>query len=140
MGQGWGYRSAVTLSSNITACSPSRAAPGVGALSQSHFRSATLRRTANKAKVCGRPPSRKVKIQRSWSHSKEKGASVTMPHILLVEDDDKLRRALATWLIYAGYQVTQAPDGETALSLLEREAFAVVLTDIVMGNRDGIAV
>jgi DNA-binding response OmpR family regulator len=61
-------------------------------------------------------------------------------HILLVEDDTKARSMLAYLLQHSGYQVTQAASGETALDLLERESFMVVLTDIVMGDVDGIEV
>ena len=60
--------------------------------------------------------------------------------ILLVEDDAKLRRTLAAWIAHAGYNVTQAPDGETALRLLMVEPFTVIISDIVMGNIDGLAV
>lgn len=62
------------------------------------------------------------------------------PHILLVEDDLDTRMALTCRLNLAGYQVTQAADGETALELLEQETFDLVLTDIVMGGIDGIEV
>lgn len=60
--------------------------------------------------------------------------------ILVVEDDHDALRKIAYRLQYAGYQVTQAADGETAIDLLEHETFAVVLTDIVMGKVDGIDV
>jgi DNA-binding response OmpR family regulator len=61
-------------------------------------------------------------------------------HILVVEDDVKACNKLAYRLQYAGYQVTQAYDGESALRLMQAEEFDVVLTDIVMGNVDGIQV
>ena len=60
--------------------------------------------------------------------------------LLLVEDDEPLRRALTHWLSFADYRVTQAADGETAIELLERNTFAVVITDIIMGDVDGIEV
>jgi len=60
--------------------------------------------------------------------------------LLLVEDNDKLRRALAAWLALAGCRVAQAPDGETALDLLGREAFDAVVADIVLGAVSGIEV
>jgi DNA-binding response OmpR family regulator len=60
--------------------------------------------------------------------------------LLLVEDDAKLRRTLATWIGRAGYDVTQAPDGEAAIKLLMVETFAVVVSDIVMGGIDGLGV
>lgn len=61
-------------------------------------------------------------------------------HILVVEDDFKARNKLAYRLEYAGYRVTQAPDGETAISMLQTGTFDVVLTDIVMGNVGGLDV
>ncbi len=61
-------------------------------------------------------------------------------HILVVEDDFNARNKLAYRLQYAGYQVTQASDGESAIELLQNTTFDVVLTDIVMGNVDGIQV
>lgn len=61
-------------------------------------------------------------------------------HILLVEDDLRMRRALDSWLKRAGYQVTQVANGETAVELLEAETFEVVVTDMVMGDVDGIEV
>lgn len=60
--------------------------------------------------------------------------------ILLVEDDSKARSMLVYLLEHAGYHVAQAADGESALELLERETFNVVLTDIVMGDVDGLEV
>jgi DNA-binding response OmpR family regulator len=62
------------------------------------------------------------------------------PHVLVVEDDYDTRITLAYRLQYAGYRVTHAPDGETAVDLLETDSFDVVLTDIVMGDVNGIEV
>ncbi|NJN67901.1 MAG: response regulator transcription factor [Chloroflexaceae bacterium] len=62
------------------------------------------------------------------------------PHILLVEDDLNTRIALSYWLQQAGYRVTQASDGEVAFDLLENDVYDVVLTDIVLGDIDGIEV
>lgn len=60
--------------------------------------------------------------------------------ILLVEDDPTARMLLADGLSEAGYQVTQAPSGEVALSLLEQQHFDVVVTDINMRRVDGLQV
>lgn len=61
-------------------------------------------------------------------------------NILLVEDDSTARMLLSEVLQGAGYTVTTAPDGETALVLLEQHTFDVVLTDIRMHDIDGIQV
>jgi DNA-binding response OmpR family regulator len=66
-------------------------------------------------------------------------------HILLVEDDFYTREALALNLARAGYEITQADDGQQAIGLLTAEGpphihYDVVLSDIVMGEVDGIEV
>jgi DNA-binding response OmpR family regulator len=60
-------------------------------------------------------------------------------HILIVEDDTELRKAIAHGLQAAGYTVHQAANGEAALELLNQPetVYDLVLTDIVMGNVDG---
>lgn len=60
--------------------------------------------------------------------------------IMVVEDDAVTRMTLVHVLRQAGYQVTEAADGETAIELLEQNTFAVVVTDIAMGLVDGMEV
>lgn len=62
------------------------------------------------------------------------------PHVLVVEDDRSARLTLARRLEYAGYRVTQAVNGEAALDLLEQHTFELILTDMVLGDVDGIEV
>ncbi len=62
------------------------------------------------------------------------------PRLLLVEDYPTTRIVLAQLLSNAGYQVAQASNGEQALELLETQTFDIVLTDVVMGEVDGIEV
>lgn len=61
-------------------------------------------------------------------------------HILMVEDDQRTRMALTAMLEKAGYRVTPAADGETALQLLAQDQFDVIITDIRMNDIDGIEV
>ena len=61
-----------------------------------------------------------------------------MAHILLVEDDESLRRFLAQALIRAGHDVTDFGDGEEAYECLAGCGFDLLLTDIVMPGMDGI--
>ncbi len=60
--------------------------------------------------------------------------------VLIVEDDTTARMLLEDVLTDAGYHVTAAPDGETAIALLRQHEFIVVLTDIRMRSVDGIQV
>ncbi|NJO07221.1 MAG: response regulator [Chloroflexaceae bacterium] len=62
------------------------------------------------------------------------------PAILLVEDDPAARGVTKDILQRAGYNVTAAPDGESALRLLGEQEFSVVVTDIRMRMVDGIRV
>jgi two-component system, cell cycle sensor histidine kinase and response regulator CckA len=59
--------------------------------------------------------------------------------VLLVEDDPLVRAVVARELVGHGYDVTEAPDGRTALDLVGRTAlpFDVVITDLAMPRMDG---
>jgi PAS domain S-box-containing protein len=61
--------------------------------------------------------------------------------ILLVEDEDAVRRLVRDVLEVGGYKVLEAPGGEQALELVERQAkdfrIHLLLTDIVMGGISG---
>ena len=61
-----------------------------------------------------------------------------MPSILLIEDDDLFREALATALKERGYAVTQARDGDEGLRIFRVEPADLVLTDLVMPNKEGV--
>jgi DNA-binding response OmpR family regulator len=61
-----------------------------------------------------------------------------MPSILLIEDDDLLREALASVLAARGYSVTQASDGEKGIKLFRTGPTDLVITDIVMPNKEGV--
>jgi CheY-like chemotaxis protein len=59
--------------------------------------------------------------------------------ILLVEDEAALRQLAAVVLREAGYEVLEAPNGSTALALVQERdaALHLVLTDVVMPGMDG---
>ncbi len=66
-----------------------------------------------------------------------------MARILLAEDDDSLRRFLASALRRAGHQVEAVGDGDSALAMLDDAVvppFDLLLADIVMPGADGIEV
>ena len=63
-----------------------------------------------------------------------------MPSILLIEDYEPFRQALASALTGRGYTVAQAEDGERGVKLFRAEPTDLVITEIVMPNKDGIAV
>jgi PAS domain S-box-containing protein len=57
--------------------------------------------------------------------------------ILLVEDDDAVRSALAHRLEKLGFTVTSAANGAEALQVVEQRTFDLVLTDAVMPGMSG---
>ncbi len=58
--------------------------------------------------------------------------------ILVVDDEDNARRAIATILGEEGYEVAEASNGEEALARLADFSPAVVLTDVRMPKMDGL--
>ena len=60
--------------------------------------------------------------------------------ILLVDDDDELREALCETLAIAGHQVTSAKGGNEARALMRRVDVDILVTDILMPERDGLEV
>lgn len=64
----------------------------------------------------------------------------TMPayRILLVEDNDYLRAALVKMLEQAGYNVSEAENGEVAMDILALGHFDLVITDLLMPEKEGI--
>jgi DNA-binding NtrC family response regulator len=57
---------------------------------------------------------------------------------LLVEDDEAVRGILARTLVAAGYEVEEAANGEVALAAYRRQASDVVITDLVMPEKNGL--
>lgn len=60
--------------------------------------------------------------------------------ILLADDDGGVRSTAAEILRMAGYDVIEAEDGLVALELLETNQVTVLVLDVLMPRRDGIAV
>lgn len=63
-----------------------------------------------------------------------------MPRILVIDDNAEFGRILQAHLTAHGHKVVTAKDGEQGLALIEQESFDIVLTDILMPQRDGIEV
>jgi two-component system, OmpR family, copper resistance phosphate regulon response regulator CusR len=60
--------------------------------------------------------------------------------ILVVDDDDAIRRMLVRTLAADGYEVGGAPDGGAALAAIERSAPDLVVLDVGLPDLDGFAV
>ena len=60
--------------------------------------------------------------------------------ILVVDDDPIIVKILEVILESKGYQVRLAANGSEAIEALDNEKFDLVITDLEMGDPDGIAV
>jgi PAS domain S-box-containing protein len=58
--------------------------------------------------------------------------------VLVVDDDDSIRRLFGLTLIGAGYRVVEAKDGREALAMMRERRFDVLVTGLVMPEREKI--
>ena len=61
-----------------------------------------------------------------------------MARILVIDDDPPLRKLTAIMLTRAGHDVDTARDGEEGTSFLEAGAYDLLITDLIMPNKEGI--
>jgi len=62
------------------------------------------------------------------------------PRVLVVDDEVSMRDLLSITLRQAGYDVTLAEGGESAVDALKSDAFDLVITDLRMRKLDGLGV
>jgi two-component system KDP operon response regulator KdpE len=60
--------------------------------------------------------------------------------VLVVDDDEAIRRVLTSELTAAGFEALPARDGAEALEIADAEHPDVIVTDLAMPRRDGFAV
>lgn len=63
-----------------------------------------------------------------------------MAHILIVDDDETMRDALAEVVRDLGHSVCLAANGTIALELVERESVSAMFLDLRMPGIDGLEV
>jgi two-component system NtrC family sensor kinase len=63
-----------------------------------------------------------------------------MADVLLIDDEEPIRKVLGLYLRSKGYEVITAADGQRGIELFERQRQPIVLTDIMMPGMDGIEV
>jgi CheY-like chemotaxis protein len=67
-------------------------------------------------------------------------ASRANGHVLVIDDEDGVRRFLVDCLETLGYQVREAENGKSGLSLLERERPDLLIVDFAMAGMNGMDV
>ncbi len=61
------------------------------------------------------------------------------PHILVVDDDQRIRDLLGRFLRDRGYRVTTAENAEMARASMKNLAFDLIILDIMMPGEDGLS-
>jgi DNA-binding response OmpR family regulator len=60
--------------------------------------------------------------------------------ILLIEDDDVLRKIIDEFLEESGYLVLKAKDGLEGIEMISKNAFDLIITDVVLPYVSGLGV
>ena len=63
-----------------------------------------------------------------------------MPKLLIIDDEEPVRKVVGLYLRSKGYEVITAADGKRGMELFQQERPPIVLTDIKMPGMDGIEV
>ena len=62
-----------------------------------------------------------------------------MYHILVVDDEAKIREIIKKYAVFEGYRVTEAANGMEAIDLCRTEPFDLIIMDVMMPELDGHA-
>ncbi len=62
-----------------------------------------------------------------------------MAHILIVDDEDKIRTLIGKYAEFEGHQVSEASNGMEALTLHRSGSFDLIIMDIMMPYLDGLS-
>ena len=61
-----------------------------------------------------------------------------MARILVVDDEELARFTIREMLAKAGHEIVEATNGNEAIELQKAEPFDLVVTDIIMPDKDGV--
>jgi two-component system OmpR family response regulator len=60
-------------------------------------------------------------------------------HVLLVDDEPRIRTMLRRYLVEEGFKVSEAANGDSMRAVLDRDAIDLVLLDLMMPGEDGLS-
>ena len=63
-----------------------------------------------------------------------------MYKLLIVDDEEKIRKLISKYAIFEGYDVVEAEDGMKATELMRYKDFDLVILDIMLPDIDGFTV
>lgn len=59
--------------------------------------------------------------------------------LLIVDDEEKIRRLITKYAVFEGYEVAEAEDGMRAVEMVRDTAFDLIVMDIMMPELDGFS-
>ncbi len=65
-------------------------------------------------------------------------SGIENPHLLVVDDDERLRALLQRYLSSNGFRITSAPNAEDARALMKSFAFDLLIVDVMMPGESGL--
>jgi len=63
-----------------------------------------------------------------------------MTRVLIIDDETQIRSMLKLMLERDGYEVAEAPDGIEGIRIYRQNPADLIITDLIMPNKDGIGV
>lgn len=60
--------------------------------------------------------------------------------VLVVDDEMRIRKLVADFLLREGYSILEADNGKTALEMVEKEKVDLIILDVMMPEHDGFTV
>jgi CheY-like chemotaxis protein len=61
-----------------------------------------------------------------------------MAHVLVVDDEDQMRKLIRIILVQEGHSVVEALNGKMAIEQIKASGVQLVITDVVMPDMDGL--
>ena len=65
---------------------------------------------------------------------------LNMTKILIIEDEEQVRKYLRKTLELQGYEVIEAPNGKIGLNVYHQESIDLIITDIIMPEKEGLEI
>ena len=71
--------------------------------------------------------------------NRERAAPEALRHLLVIDDDDRIRTLIKEFLVRAGFRVSVAADASQARRLVEQLSFDLLVLDVMMPEEDGFS-
>jgi CheY-like chemotaxis protein len=84
----------------------------------------------------GAASNRRCRIEIGGNQNRSESA---MASILIIDDDEAVRRTARIILVASGFEVVAVPDGKAGINAVKEQPFDLVIVDLFMPGIDGLA-